>query len=325
MDLIQSLLASTDPAIVYRVRRDVLDEPETLPEMRALREQIRQSSAAVGLLSHRNPDGTQPASHTYAKWQGAHFTLACLGEVLYPPGDVGLIPIREQVYEWLFAERHMCMPHTLILEGNENPARRCTSQEGYDVWALLTIGLADERTEELVRRLRRWQWTDGGWNCDKRPEASHASFEESGQPLRALALHARLTGDTESRAAADRAAEMFLERRSFRRKTTGEIISPHFMNLHFPFYYHYTVLTGLVILAEGGYIRDPRCAEALDWLESRRLPDGGFAQERCPYIDADHPMTHGSYADWGPRGRRTRNDWVTVNALAALHAAGRVP
>jgi len=46
--------------------------------------------------------------------------------------------------------------------------------------------MVDEQTEYLVMKLLGWQWADGGWNFDKRPEASHSSFWESWTPLRAL-------------------------------------------------------------------------------------------------------------------------------------------
>ena len=54
--------------------------------------------------------------------------------------------------------------------------------------------LADGRTDELVNRLLKWQWPDGGWNCDKRPEADSSSFMETLIPLRALALYASICG-----------------------------------------------------------------------------------------------------------------------------------
>ena len=67
----------------------------------------------------------------------------------------------------------------------------------------------------LAERLLLWQWPDGGWNCDKNPEAAHLSFMESLIPLRALALHSRLRRNERSRAAAERAAEVFLGRRMY--------------------------------------------------------------------------------------------------------------
>ena len=70
--------------------------------------------------------------------------------------------------------------------------RRCASQEGNCYYYSLALGLADDRTEELAARLIKWQWEDGGWNCDKRPEASISSFNETLIPLRGLVLYANI-------------------------------------------------------------------------------------------------------------------------------------
>jgi len=75
--------------------------------------------------------------------------------------------------------------HLRVIDGR---VRRCASQEGYAVWCSLRLGFADSRTEELVSRLLRWQWADGGWNCDRHPEADTSSFMETLIPMRALAL-----------------------------------------------------------------------------------------------------------------------------------------
>jgi hypothetical protein len=201
--------------------------------------------------------------------------------------------------------------------------RRCASQEGNALYALLALGLADGRADELALRLAGWQWPDGGWNCDKKPEASHSSFMESLIPLRGLALHARLTGSPVSKEAADGAAEVFLKRMLFRRQSDGSVIHPDFLRLHYPCYWHYDILFGLKVLAEGGYIGDERCREALDILESKRLPDGGFPAEGKYYQAGGQARSGRSLVDWGGTSRRRSNEWVTVDALYVLRAAGR--
>jgi hypothetical protein len=268
-------------------------------------------------LSERDGEGRIPY-HPYAKWYGAHWVLATLADLGYPPGDESLLPLRDQPLRWLLSRDHERKIKTI-----DGRVRRCASQEGNALYAALALGIADERADELARRLVAWQWPDGGWNCDKKPAASHSSFYESLTPLRALALHGRLTGNPASRDAAGRAAELFLSRRLFRRLSDGSTMNEEFLQLHYPCYWRYDILFGLTVLAESGYLDDPRCGEALAHLEAKRLPDGGFPAEGKYYRVTSQRTSGRSLVDWGPTGAKRSNDFVTAQALAVLKAAGR--
>jgi hypothetical protein len=56
-------------------------------------------------LSQRDEEGRIPGG-AYRKWDGAHWVLATLADIGYPPGDPSLVPLRDQVLAWLFSERH---------------------------------------------------------------------------------------------------------------------------------------------------------------------------------------------------------------------------
>jgi hypothetical protein len=245
--------------------------------------------------------------------------LVDLAELGYPAGEESLIPLREQVYGWLFSQSHQKSIRTI-----QGRVRRCASQEGNALYALLTLGLADGRAERLAESLLRWQWPDGGWNCDKRPEASHSSFMESLIPLRALALYARSSGHSAAQAATERAAEIFLKRCLYQRQTDGAIIDENFIKLHYPCYWHYDILFGLKVLAEAGFIGDPRCREALDLLESKRLADGGFPAEKKYYQVSERRQSGRSLVDWGGTSKVRMNEFVTADALYVLKQANRL-
>ena len=272
--IINQLLGSNEPSIRYKVRVNVLGEDPNTPKIKELRDEIRDSPRVKQLLSERQPDGTIP-HHPYSKWFGAHWILATLADIGYPHRDESLLPMRDQVYGWLLSAEHQKAIRTI-----NGRVRRCASQESNCVYSTLTLGIADERTDELVRRLIDWQWPDGGWNCDKRPEAVNSSYHESIIPLRALALYAKLKGSDEAEKAARRASDLFLKRRLFRRQRDGKAIGPSYVQLSYPPYWHYGVLIGLEVMAESGFIHDERCTDALDLLESKRLPDGGFPAEK---------------------------------------------
>jgi hypothetical protein len=202
--------------------------------------------------------------------------------------------------------------------------RRCASQEGNAIWSSLRLGLADDRTEELVSRLLKWQWPDGGWNCDRRPSVVVSSFMETLIPLRALARYAQESGDRAAGSAASRAAEVFLKRGLFRRQRDGEVMNPNFLRLCYPPYWHYNILFGLIVLSEAGFLADPRCTEALDLLEAKRLPDGGFPAETTYYHTRASSPTGFSAVSWGGTSRRRSNPFVSADALTVLHRAGRL-
>jgi hypothetical protein len=202
--------------------------------------------------------------------------------------------------------------------------RRCGSQEGKAAWSSLRLGFADDRTTELVERLITWQWPDGGWNCDKRPEAAKSSFMETLIPLRALALYAKTSGERRVWLAAERAAEVFLKRELFKRQRSGAQMDPHFLKLHYPCYWHYDILFGLKVMAEAGLIGDPRCKVALDRLESKRLPDGGFPAEES-FTRPTRPQLSGySPVAWGGISMNKMNPFVSADALYVLRMAGRM-
>ena len=97
----------------------------------------------------------------------------------------------------------------------------------------------------------------------------------------------------------------------------------HFVRLHYPLYWHYDILFGLKVMAEAGFLDDPRCQEALDLLESKRLPDGGFPAEES-YARLTRPQLSGySPVSWGGMSRKTMNPFVTADALYVLRMAGR--
>ena len=102
------------------------------------------------------------------------------------------------------------------------------------------------------------------------------------------------------------------------------MIRAEFVALHYPLYWHYDVLFGLKVMAEAGFIGDPRCAEALDLLESKQLPDGGWPAEGRYYTLSPKAANGVEWVDWGGVKKRRANEWVTVDALAVLQAAGRL-
>jgi hypothetical protein len=331
--IIDDLLASEEPSIQWKMRVNVLGEDPASPAMRALQAEVRESPRVRRLLERHVGAAAAHAPQPYAKWQGAHWVLHALADLGYPAGDPALEPLRDRVVEaWLDplyyldvevatkadAYRVRAMP---IMNGRY---RAHGSQHGNALLAVIRLGLVDDRAPRLVERLLHWQWPDGGWNCDRDPTADTSSFMETLPPMRALAAWSARTGDVEAGRAADRAVDVFLERHLFTRRSNGRVIHPEFTKLHYPLYWHYDVLAGLRAMAELGRIGDPRCADALDLLAAKRLPDGGWPAEARYYRHSTTVALGNDDVDWGGTSSRRSNPWVTVDALAVLRASGRL-
>ena len=317
---VEELLNSAEPSIRLKTRQDILWEPPGSRPLARLREEVRSSERVRLLLSERRR-GVIPV-HPYAKWYGAHWVLSTLADLRYPEGDESLIPLREQVYRWLFSEGHMdySAAHDLYAgpyREVRGRVRAHASMEGNAVYYLHALGIADHRTDELAERLEQWQWPDGGWNCDRAPGAHVSSFTESLLPLRGLAWHSAARGGRGSEAVR-RAAEYFLERRLFLRKHGGGVISERFVKLHYPCYWHYDILFGLKVMKEAGLLGDGRCREAVAMLRSKRLGDGGFPAEEAYYQTGRSGGSRRSLVGWGGVSRRRMNEFVTCEALAVL-------
>lgn len=323
MTLADSLCAHENPVVAHRARRLLAGEPESSRALRRLRRTIGSSEMARRLLRALKGERFNP----YRKWQGPHWTLYSLAEIGFPAGDKRLLPLRQRVMDWMFAPAFLKPPSTVVFPDQPERPRRCASMEGNAIWSQLVLGIVDQRhVPLLVDRLVAFQWPDGGWNCDKRPEAHTSSVQETLLPLRGLACWHRATGDERARGAAKRAAEFLLARRLLWRKSDGALIEPAWGGpvdrIQYPIRF-YDVLSALLVMAEMGMLRDRRCRDALDLLERKRLADGTFPVEWTSVTEADRIRTRGTYADWGPLHRKKGNPLVTVDALYVLREAGR--
>ncbi|KPK64501.1 hypothetical protein AMJ83_01975 [candidate division WOR_3 bacterium SM23_42] len=332
--IIQQLLSSAEPSIRYKTRILLLNESKSSAQSKKLRQEIKHSTLVRVLLKNRNAKGQlEPIKHVYRKWQGAHWVVACLADLGYPEGDKDLVPIIDQVLNlWLspvfvnevirdFAQPAYKDEAVPIIQGR---ARRCASQQGNALFSSLALGFSNERTGQLAALLMKWQWPDGGWNCDRRPSAHHSSFWESLLPLRGLALYAKREDSRDVYKTVKRAAELFLKKKLFKRESNGRVMNEEFLQLHYPHYWRYDILFGLKVMAEAGFIGDERCQDALDILEEKRLPNGGWPAEARFYQNTDEKKSNYDLVDWGGVNKRKCNEWVTVDAFHVLKEAGRL-
>lgn len=305
---VEWLLASKEPAIRALARRDLVGEEPDEP--------ILEGRIARTLLRGQKRDGGFGV-HPYKKWDGAHWRLVSLVELGVPAGEPRAVAAASTVLEWLTSPGHR--RGVRVIDGL---ARRCASQEGNALAVASRLGLADDpRVELLARSLVEWQWPDGGWNCDLRASGRSSSFHESLAPMWGLHEYAEATGARWARAAARRASESFLTKRLFRSLRTGEVLRPYYLVLHYPPYWHYDVLQGLLVLSRMGLARDPRAAEALDEIERKRRPDGRWRQGARWWRRPGSEGSNVEVVDWDRDDAASA--MLTLNALRVLRAARR--
>ena len=167
-----------------------------------------------------------------------------------------------------------------------------------------------QEVDSVVDRLLGEQLEDGGWNCWTERGSVRSSFHTTIRVLEGLLAHEQASGGSpESSAARLRAEEYLLERKLFRRKSTGALVDRAWLQFSFPTRWHYDVLRGLEYFRATGARPDPRLDEAIDLLRSKPQPDGTWLLENT------HPGAVHFTMDDGD-GQPSR--WNTLRALRVL-------
>jgi hypothetical protein len=168
----------------------------------------------------------------------------------------------------------------------------------------------------LVDRLLGEQLADGGWNCEAPDTSTRSSFNTTICVLEALLEHEQAgVADRRVTAARLRGQEYLLERRLFRRRSTGEVIERDrksgmsWTRFAHPTWWHYDVLRGLDYLRRAGAEPDGRMAEAIDLVASKRDAQGRWPLDTCYVGRMPVEMDQGE-------GRPSR--WNTLRALRVL-------
>jgi hypothetical protein len=315
--IINRLLNSNETAIKVKTYLRLLDLKHDSPEVKKLTVNIKKTSSVIAnIFSHLPKTNDEKKCHVYTKWQGAHWLLSILADIGYPPEDENIKPSINQILNWLIGGKKRPIINDL--------RRFCASQEGNGIYSASCLGFLDERCDALVERLVQYQWPDGGWNCDKKPEVKNSSYNESLIPLRGLNQYHLRKPTNLVKQTIEKATELFLKRKLFWKLSDGKIINKKWIMLRYPSYWHYDILSVLKVLAEVGKLQDKRCDDGLDLLETKRLPEGGFPKED-KYCQSSNPeKRYFTPIDWKSVSKKKMNEWVTIDALYILKEAKRI-
>jgi hypothetical protein len=315
MDVMAWLLDS-DPAIRWQVLRDLADAPAG--EVAAERTRVAREGWGARLLDLQGADGTWAGG---ACFPGGYFGLGMENRpqpwtstlpVLQLLLDFGVDPDEPRVREAIAGVRRGCrwehegQPY---FEGEVEPCinGRTVRQGAY-------FGID---TGPIVQRLLEEQLEDGGWNCEAERGSVRSSFATTINVLEGLLEFERAAGSPpEVRAARQRGEEYLLERKLFRRKSTGDVAHAPWLQFSFPPRWHYDVLRALDYFRDAGSPLDSRMNEALDLVRAKRMDDGTWLRENTHPGDVPFELD-------GSDGQPSR--WNTLRALRVLRWAGDRP
>ncbi|HET7534858.1 MAG TPA: hypothetical protein VFJ90_00290 [Candidatus Didemnitutus sp.] len=304
-------LLDSDPAIRWQVLRDLT--AASADEVAAERAKVATHGSGAQLLALQRPDGTWAGGAWNRGWDSTMHVLMLLREMGLDPASaearraVGLV--RERV-TW----RGCGMPEVRDNRFFTGETEPCVNGQVAAPGAYF-----GQDVHGLVSRLLGEQLSDGGWNCEA-PRSTRSSFNTTICVLEALLEYERAGhAKPEVTTARLRGQEYLLERRLFRRLSTGEAIERDrkdgtaWSRFAFPTWWHYDILRGLDYLRRAGVKPDERVAEAVALVAAKQDADG-----RWP-LDTVYPGKLPIEIDDG-EGRPSR--WNTLRALRVLRWYG---
>jgi hypothetical protein len=302
-------LLDSDPAIRWQVLRDLVDAPrETVA---AERTRVASEGWGARLLGLQGEDGQWaggacfPARSENWRAEGDGQPWTSTLPTLQLLHDFGIDPHDERVCRAIEGVREGCRWEHAGQPFFEGEVEPCINGR------VVTLGTYfDQDVGDVVARLLSEQLDDGGWNCEAERGSVRSSFATTINVLEGLLAHERASGGSaDSLAARRRGEEYLLERRLFRRKSTGDVVNAAWLQFSFPVRWQYDVLRSLDFFRSAGETPDPRIDEAIDLVRSKQQPDGTWLLEN----------THPGKVHFGLEEDGRPSRWNTLRALRVLN------
>ncbi len=272
------LLEEDQPSIRYLALTQLLDRPQSDPEVESARKAITKQGWAADILSRQEPGGwwIREDSFYRPKYMSSNWMLLILADLGVTRREAR---IRKSCEQWL--ERFGKKDGGFAMDGS-GKSHLCTT--GNTARALMQFGYADHpRVESAFKWLAENCDRKGGWSC-----FGSGRNLDSWEGLSAFAVYPKSKWTPEMEQAVEMGAEFFLERELH---LQGEHYEPWY-RFHYPVHYYYDLLVGLDVLAGLGFGGDLRLGHALGVLREKRRPDGRWN------LDAVHPDVEGGIGEW---------------------------
>ena len=211
-------LLDSDPSLRWQVLRDLTDAPAE--HVAAERARVASEGWGARLLALQSPDGTWSGQAWNRGWDSTMHVLWLLRELGLDPrsreAQQAVDRVRDRV-TWRGCGPPECDDHRFF-DGELEP---CINGQVAAAGAYFR-----QDVSALVDRLVSEQLPDGGWNCEAERGSTRSSFNTTICVLEALLEWERAgTSRTAVGDARRRGEEYLLERRLFRRRSTGEAIA----------------------------------------------------------------------------------------------------
>jgi len=305
-----SWLLDSDPAIRWQAMRDLTDaSPAAIAAERA---RVSREGLGAAILALQQSDGAWRKPDAPA-WLSTLFTLLLLRATGVDPADPAVEAALARSAANLRWSNHGGRWDLRSPDFGGNPFFEGEVEPCINGGVLAFGAYFGHPNENLALCLLGEQLEDGGWNCEA-PKSTRSSFHTTICVLEGLLEFERAAGSPpqskpQIAAARRRAEEYLLERRLFRRLSTGEVVNPAFLELAFPPRYHYDILRALDYFRAAGAPPDPRVAEAVQILSTRQQPDGRWLLDRAWNEALALPLTESP-------GEPSR--WNTLRTLRVL-------
>jgi hypothetical protein len=268
-DAVLDWLLAGDPSVVWQTERDRLG----LPRQRWTRTRAKTRTRGWGrrLLDAQDPDGTWGGGLYSPKWTSTTYTLLLLRRLGLPPDTDGARRGCRRLLDdadWVDGGVSYWSGRTL--------AERCVN--GMVLSIVCSFDVDDPRIDDIAELLIGARLPDGGWNCDDHLGATHSSFHTTISVLEGLVAWTQHRRTHHADAAIAHGHRFLLAHRMYRSHRTGEVINTAWTTFHFPPRWHYDILRGLDHLRDAGQAPDPRAADAINLLRSRRRADGRWGK-----------------------------------------------
>ena len=305
-DIVIAWLLDGDPAIRWQVMRDLLDAPAE--EVAAVRAQVEHVGWGARLLGVEDPDGLWAGGACFPgsyRGEGDGQPWTATMHSLQTLQLLGLDPSSAAAQRSIALVAENCRwehDGQRFFDGEVEP---CINGRTVETGAYFGVDVAP-----IVERFLGERLADGGWNCEAENGSVRTSFDTTINVLDGLLQFERAGGAPDGVRPARRSGEEYLlERHLFRRKSTGEIAQTRYLDFVFPYYWRYDILRALDYFRDAGAAPDPRLAEAIDIVRSKRQPDGRWL------LDGIHPgrVHFDLEPDVGGPSR-----WNTLRALRVL-------